>query len=240
LKKKLRNRKIKFDAGEIVFMIGKYKRYCKYETQEACLQMGHRATFLFISFILIFGSCDHLAQTNLKIDKSAKDTAILSSDTAVNNQSIEIIYPDSISINGKIPFETTEQNLLKCFGAPDSILTITDKCGTHFDGRVFSEYYFGLTTFQVYQGQALLKNINFLDHRFRLVSPAMTFDNSISLEVFKNAFPNAYTHCRDFKDIEKNIMVKLIEINTNQKCDDQWLFEFEKGKLVNIEYKILC
>lgn len=196
---------------------------------------------IFVAIILLFCSCNHTDKNVSNQNSDTKDSIIKKSDTIQDIRKVEVIDYDSIKINGKINFATTEKKLLSSLGKPDSIVTIEDQCGVHFEGRTFFEYYYGLTIFQVYKGQVYLKSIYFPDKRFELSTPKRKLDYNTSLVSIKEFYPKAFRQQHEYNDIEKNIIYKIINIQTQYSpSEDKWVLKFNKGKLIEMEYWMPC
>ena len=150
---------------------------------------------------------------------------------------LEILDPTQSKINNSIASFTTRQQLLKQLGKPTKIENANFECALTIEqekAKVQSIYYYGKTTFFIYDQKAALMNLDFKSGRFIYTTPKITLTSTTTFEKIKKVYPEAA------KAALKENKGKIIRISPCKKCDGQVLLYIEKGKLRHLEFWEPC
>lgn len=141
--------------------------------------------------------------------------------------SAEYISWNDLKINNELPLLTTKSAIYKLFSKPDSTVNpnLDEICVSYFEDN-FQYVFFGKTMFEVSGNQVVLSAVQFDDkNKIKLVSPKITFDNSLTIEKYSKKFPQSAKNQTEVLHsiIGKTICVRL-ETSKTGSNDDAWEF----------------
>ena len=157
--------------------------------------------------------------------------------------SAEYISWNDLKINNELTLLTTKSAMYKLFSKPDSTVNpnLDEICGSYFEDN-FKYVFFGKTMFEVSGNQVVLSAVQFDGkNKSKLVSPKITFDNSLTIEKYAKTFPQSAKNRKEVLHsiIGKTICVRLATSKTDA-TDTQWHLYFTKGRLVRFELWMPC
>ena len=155
------------------------------------------------------------------------------------NYNRENINPDSVFIN-KVPFRSTLNVLKANFGNPDTIITKTYDCGGYFEEENVSSYYYGKTFFETFKDSAIFHVVDLREARFKVGVNKFLFDHSTTILTIKKNFPISGSESYHWVDPEDHKDYQLIRVYSKDSYNDEWIFKFLNGVLVEFEYHIQC
>jgi len=149
---------------------------------------------------------------------------------AQNN--LEILDYKSSKINGIISNSLSRTSLIKLLGKPDKIENFDPECGLtdkQEKAKIKRIFYYGKTTFFVFDNNAELSSISFVSSRFTYNSSLINLSFKTTLKDLQKVFP------KSVKNAIKENGGKLIRLKTCKNCDDEYHLYIEKGILVKLE-----
>jgi len=192
--------------------------------------------FELMIVLLIFGSCKNNSHTNKYVlnESKTKKSNIFSERELVNCE--EYLDFDSLTIDGKLKYENTLNDLYLYAGKPDSIVKKEDVLSLHNDS-IYEIYYYKTYDFIVYNKLAFLDRIKFRNNNVQLSFPSIHFNKDTKKEEIKKVFPCTYENKFDTLEI-KNEMYERIYFLLKPKYTSHWNIFYKDNKLVEIEFKI--
>ena len=190
---------------------------------------------IFLLFLLIV-SCT--TRQPDKINSSSKEETKKNAITRNDKEQIDSLLFDDVKINDTIPLKLKESDLLEKLGQPDSVINVSCDCGNYLDGGDSAKmYYYGLSSFIVSKGEALLNKF-YPDKKLSFGTSSFKINGEASESEFKLLFPKSYTHMLyriENKSIgERRLKVGMIK-NPISPYDNGFIFYFENDKLIRIE-----
>lgn len=151
-----------------------------------------------------------------------------------NAQELDIIGYDEISVNG-IRTKSTESELLKAFGAPNSITEPNYECGAlspawnDVDVKLYS--WDGIE-FHCVDGVLEVGKIDFSKANPRIETKKLTLDKNTKLSELKKAFPKSYKVWEGQKDKGGSGTFYLL---TEENSDSQFHIIIENGRVIGFK-----
>ncbi len=157
----------------------------------------------------------------------------------------EVLDLDSIWLNDKIGFSTTQAEVRAKLGVPDSITTPNFECGGYVAGEqpwgdTVNIWHYQGTRIVAYKNRAEIMVVRLREWDCTLHHPRIIFSEYTTLSDLVKVFPNSAKRSYDWKNPTDNRTYKLVRIAPKPSYDDQWVLKFYKDKLFEIEYWIGC
>lgn len=143
--------------------------------------------------------------------------------------------------NQELPWVLRVAALNRKLGSPDQIETGTIECCGHFDTphtdpSDASVYHYGASEFEVYDGQAVMRLIDFRDGQFQAKLDGMLVDSSTTLAQLQRQYPRAARQASRQQTTTETFWV--MDLLMEKDVDASWMLKFQHGKLVQLEYFI--
>ena len=151
-----------------------------------------------------------------------------------NAQDLDIVEYDEISVNG-INTKSSESELLKAFGEPNSITEPNYECGAlspAWNDVEVKLYSWDGIEFHCVDGVLEIGKIDFSKTNPRIKTKQLTLDKSTKLSQLKKAFPNSYKAWEGQKDKDGTSTFYLL---TEENIDSQFHIIIENGKIIGFE-----
>lgn len=158
----------------------------------------------------------------------------------------ERLNRNEVWVNGKIPFTTSTDSLVKLLGQPDSITRPLYDCGGYVEGYEgvgdkVELYHYGNSRFVAYaNSRADMMEIDFTSGKFALKVEKTLLDKNTTFVSFGKIFPESCASAYDWNNGGKGKTYKIVRVLPKGYEDDAWLFWFDNGLLVRAEYWISC
>ena len=151
----------------------------------------------------------------------------------------EILSPDSMLINGKLPPIMTTTQLKQIFNNPDKILPDAFDCCTYWESSDEKDYWYGNSTFLVLQDSAVINEMYFTDDRFFIKTPKITFSKNTTYDEASTVFPISIM-VGSIKELKSNVDAKKTKyitfpIRMTKESDDIWTLFFKDRHLIFID-----
>ncbi len=156
----------------------------------------------------------------------------------------EYLEWSSISINNKLPLNTTLKDLNTVLGKPDSVASINwaETCSSNFKSEDSKLAYYKGMEFEL-AGDSLYFQLNDFrkDPKVFLQIGNLRLDHTTTLNDIKKYFPNAVKNIDKMNVYGVEGEVESIVLSPSKELSEgHWLLMFQQGKLIRIEDWFPC
>ena len=153
-------------------------------------------------------------------------------------KNVEVLSPESMLINGKVPCLTTVALLKAAINNPDNVTDDHAECCTYWESDYEKDMWYGKSYFLTFQDSAIVKELYLNDDRFYIKTPSFTFNKNTTFDDVCKAFPEACKMADEkiVKNISDGTSTKyvIIDVRMSATSDDIWTSYFKDNKLVFI------
>lgn len=150
----------------------------------------------------------------------------------------EILYIDSVLIDGYLPVQTNKASILKKFGLPNRTIQVAERfdfmpCAAK--NTQFIRLFYGRTIFDLIESHAIVRAIDFSSTDIKLIHKGTVLSKGTNIRNIVNVFPES---CKLIV-MSGNAWSGYIELKASDKSLDprRWILIFQNEELVKI---MLC
>jgi len=191
----------------------------------------------YLSLLILLGGI-HFASAQMSSNRFISKVYAKNRKDIRNWNNVEVVTPETMLINDKVPCLTTAALLKASFNKPDSITDDHAECCTYWESDYEKDIWYGKNSFLTFQDSAIVKEMYFDDDRFFIKTPSFTFNKNTTYDDVCKAFPEACKLAdeKTVKNISNGTSTKyvIIDLRMNAISDDIWTNYFKDNKLVYI------